>query len=246
MSHAKKEEATQRPNKSSILKLGILVSVVVVVAVVYSQFQDVLSLDYLASKEGQLRAYQDNHAILGALLSFLIYVAVTGLSLPGAAVLTLGLGWLLGFSKGLIVVSFASTTGATLAFLFSRFLLRETVMGKFGDRLKTFNDALEREGPFYLFTLRLIPVVPFFVINLVMGLTPIRTTTYWWVSQLGMIPATAVYVYAGSTFPSLSAIAENGVGGILKPQLIVAFALLGLFPIIVKKGLALTRRKAKA
>ena len=246
MSNGNQMAADKSPKRMSSLKFGVILAVVAGAAIVYNQYGSILSFDNLASKEGQLRAYQDNHALLGALISFLIYVAVTGLSLPGAAILTLGLGWLLGFGKGLIVVSFASTTGATLAFLFSRFLLRDTIMSKFGDRLTTFNDALEREGPFYLFTLRLIPVVPFFVINLVMGLTPIRATTYWWVSQIGMIPATAVYVYAGSTFPSLSAIAENGVSGILKPQLLVAFALLGLFPIIVKKGLALSKRKAKA
>ena len=226
------------------LKIALLLVALGAIGIAYFQYGDVLNLNQLASKEEQLRDYQEQHVVLSAFISFLVYVIVTGLSLPGAAVLTLGLGWYLGFTKGLIVVSFASTSGATLAFLFSRFLLRDSIMAKFGDRLETFNQSLKREGPFYLFSLRLIPVVPFFVINLVMGLTPIRTTTYWWVSQLGMIPATAVYVYAGASFPSLAALAENGVGGILKPQLLIAFALLGLFPIIVKKGFALSKSRA--
>ena len=224
-----------KTNSNSALKLMVLVGVVAIAGYLYSQYGDALSLESLAAKEDQLRAYQDTHAIQGAFLSFLVYVTVTGLSLPGAAVLTLGLGWLLGFGKGLLVVSFASTAGATLAFLFSRFLLRDSMMNRFGDRLKTFNSSLEQEGPFYLFSLRLIPVIPFFVINLVMGLTPIRASTFWWVSQVGMLPATAVYVYAGSTFPSLGELAENGIKGILRPELLVAFVILGLFPLIVKK-----------
>lgn len=230
-------EPKQAPTKPTTgrLKMAVLASVIVIAGFLYSQYGHALSLDQLAAKEDQLRAYQDANALAGALLAFLVYVTVTGLSLPGAAVLTLCLGWLLGFGKGLLVVSFASTAGATLAFLFSRFLLRESVMNRFGDRLKTVNAALEREGPFYLFSLRLIPVIPFFVINLIMGLTPIRTTTFWWVSQLGMLPATAVYVYAGSTFPSLGELAEKGITGILRPELLIAFAILGLFPLVVKK-----------
>ncbi len=215
--------------------MALLVVVIVITGFLYSQYGSTLSLENLAAKEDQLRAYQDGNAVKGALLSFLVYVVVTGLSLPGAAVLTLCLGWLLGFGKGLLVVSFASTAGATLAFLFSRFLLRESMMNRFGNKLDTFNTALEQEGSFYLFTLRLIPVIPFFVINLVMGLTPIRATTFWWVSQLGMLPATAVYVYAGSTFPSLSELAEKGISGILQPELLIAFAILGLFPLVIKK-----------
>ena len=149
--------------------------------------------------------------------------------------MTLLLGWLLGFWRAVILVSFASTTGATLAFLISRFLLWDSIQNKFGDRLASFNRALEREGAFYLFTLRLVVAVPFVMINLVMGLTPIRTATFWWVSQLGMLPGTAVYVYAGSTVPELKALAEEGTGGVFSLQLVVAFALLGIFPIVVKK-----------
>ncbi|MEZ6051815.1 MAG: TVP38/TMEM64 family protein [Planctomycetaceae bacterium] len=168
---------------------------------------------------------------------------MTGLSIPGAVALTLMYGWFFGFWRGVILVSFASTTGATVAFLLARFLLQDVVQAKFGDRLKAFNQALEREGAFYLFTLRLIPLFPFFVINLVMGLTPLRTSTYWWVSQLGMLPGTAVYVYAGSSVPDLATLAERGTSGILTPNVLIAFALLGLFPLVIRKIFQWTGKK---
>ncbi|MDB4625020.1 TVP38/TMEM64 family protein [Rubripirellula sp.] len=201
-------------------------------------FGDYLKLDYLATQENQLRGFQQKYPVLVFGAAFLIYVIVTGLSLPGAAPLTLLYGWYFGFSSTLVLVSFASTAGATIAFLTSRYLLRESIEKKFGERLQTFNNHLESQGAFYLFTLRLIPVVPFFVINLVMGLTPISTRTYWWVSQLGMLPGTAVYVYAGASVPNLGQLAEQGAAAVLSPQqlvqLFIAFALLGIFPFLVK------------
>jgi uncharacterized membrane protein YdjX (TVP38/TMEM64 family) len=137
-----------------------------------------------------------------------------------------------------VLVSFASTAGATVAFLTSRYLLRESVQSKFGPRLQSFNRHLEQEGAFYLFTLRLVPLVPFFVINLVMGLTALRARTFWWVSQVGMLPGTLVYVYAGSSVPNLSQLADKGVAAVFSPsqglQLALAFTLLGIFPIAVK------------
>jgi len=217
------------------VKLGVLAGVLVAIAVGYAQFGDSLSLDSLAGREAELRQYQEQYPILVYGIAFLIYVAVTGLSLPGAAGLTLLFGWYFGFWRGLVLVSFASTMGATLAFFLSRYLFRDAIQRRFGDRLTAFNKSLEQEGAFYLFTLRLIPAIPFFIINVVMGLTPIRPRTYWWVSQLGMLPGTAVYVYAGSSVPNLKTLAEKGLGGILSPQLIVAFVLLGIFPLIVKK-----------
>ena len=235
-------DSDQRPKAGKkfalIKKLVVLGLVVAGVVAVYLKYGDVLSLNFLASKEEGLQEYKANHPVLTIGIAFGIYVAVTGMSLPGAAILTLVYGWFFGFAQTLILVSFASTAGATLAFLFSRFLLRDFVEKRFGKRLKKFDEALEKEGAFYLFSLRLIPVVPFFVINLVMGLTPLKTRTYWWVSQLGMLPGTAIYVYAGSQFPSLQKLADEGAGGILSPQLIIAFVLLGLFPITVKKIMA--------
>lgn len=228
---------SQQPDNSSrspltkIIVFGLFISIAVAA---YFYLGDSLTLESLASHESQLRKYQVDHPILVYAIAFLIYAAITGLSLPGAAVLTLVFAWYFGFAKSLVLVSFASTLGATIAFLLSRYLLRDTIESKFGDKLKAFNDNLKREGAFYLFTLRLIPAVPFFVINVVMGLTPMKTWTFWWVSQLGMFAGTTVYVYAGSSFPSLSALAEKGVGGILTPKLILAFIALGLFPIITK------------
>jgi len=206
-----------------------------VVTSAYAFFRDALSLERLAEQQTQLRQYQREHPVQVYFIAFAVYAAVTGFSLPGAAVMTLVYGWYFGLVRGVVVVSFASTTGATLAFLLSRFLLRDVVQQRFGDRLSAFNRALAAEGAFYLFTLRLIPAVPFFIINLVMGLTPIRTSTYWWVSQLGMLPGTVVYVYAGSTFPDLKTLAEKGAGGVLSPELVAAFVALGLFPLVVKK-----------
>lgn len=201
----------------------------------YQRYGQFLNLEVLAEKETALAAWRDQSPlpVLGG--AFVIYTLVTGFSLPGAAIMTLALGWFLGFGRAFVLVSFASTAGATLAFLISRFLLRDFVQTRFKDRLTGFNEALKREGAFYLFTLRLIPVVPFFVINLVMGLTPLPVRTFWWVSQLGMLPGTAVFVYAGSQFPSLQVLAEKGAKGVLSPQLIVAFVILGLFPLVVKK-----------
>ncbi len=229
------ENATKK-SLSKKVSLGLIFFTISILG--YWKYGHFLSIDNLVSKETVLRDYQIQNPSIVFGLSFLIYVIATGLSLPGAAVLTLFLGWFLGFGKGLLMVSFASTAGATMAFLLSRFLLRDLIQSKFGDRLNRFNEALEKEGAFYLFTLRLIPAVPFFVINLVMGLTPIPARTFWWVSQVGMLPGTAVFVYAGSQFPSLSELAEKGASGILTPQLILAFVLLGIFPIVVRKIMA--------
>ena len=155
---------------------------------------------------------------------------MTGLSLPGAAILTLAGGAIFGLVWGVVIVSFASSIGATLAFLVSRFLLRDWVQAKFGDRLKPINDGIAKEGAFYLFALRLVPAFPFFVVNLAMGLTPIRTATYYWVSQVGMFAGTVVYVYAGTQLAQLTSLK-----GILSPGLLGAFVLLGLFPFVAKR-----------
>lgn len=182
-----------------------------------------------------LRHIQSSQPLGAVLLGFAFYVVVTGLSLPGALLMTLAFGWLFGFWKGLIVVSFASTTGAFFAFLSSRYLFRKRFERLLGDRLRTFQEAIHREGAYYLFSLRLIPVVPFFVVNVALGLTAIPAHTYWWVSQLGMLPATAVYVYAGTSLPGLEDLKNPSVTKILSPQLLLALVLLGLFPLVLKK-----------
>ena len=229
------DAAASKSPASWRFKLVLLAAALALISIAYALFGDFLSLETLANSEEALRDWREKHVAKSVVLSFLVYVSVAGLSLPGAMLLTLFLGWFLGFGLGLLVVSLASSAGATLAFLISRFFLRDFVQNKFGNRLKTFNESLQREGAFYLFALRLIVVVPFFIINLAMGATPIRTWTFWWVSQLGMLPGTAVYVYAGASFPSLSDLVEKGGQGILTPQLIFALLLLGLFPIVVKK-----------
>ena len=217
----------------------IIATVVGVAAVVgYAVLRDVLTLEYLAKREAPLRDYQKMHPGLTYLLAFLIYVVVTGLSIPGATVLTLLCGWFFGFVRGSILVSFASTTGATVAFLLSRYLFRAAARNKFGPRLRQFNESLQTEGPFYLFSLRLIPAVPFFVINVVMGLTPLKTRTFWWVSQLGMLPATLIYVYAGASVPTMAELAERGTSEILTPRILAALALLGLFPLLARFALS--------
>jgi uncharacterized membrane protein YdjX (TVP38/TMEM64 family) len=204
-------------------KIGLaLLGVALVTGLVLAYF--FLSIDFLASQETKLRqGYAEAPALVLA-AAFLIYVIATGLSLPGAAIMSLVIGWFFGFWRAFILVSFASTAGATLSFLLSRYFLRESIQNRFEGQLKKFNEALDREGAFYLFTLRLIPAVPFFVINVVMGLTKIRTATYWWVSQVGMLAGTCVYVYAGTTIPSLNQIADPSLMRVTDVSDWVAFA----------------------
>ncbi|HWQ40281.1 MAG TPA: FAD-dependent oxidoreductase [Burkholderiales bacterium] len=189
-----------------------------------------LSLEYLKSQHAALTAHFDERPLSTAAAFFLIYVAVTGLSLPGAAILTLAAGAVFGLLWGTLIVSFASSLGATVAFLVSRFLLRETVQRRLGEKLRAINAGIEKDGSFYLFTLRLVPAFPFFAINLVMGLTPMRTWTFYWVSQLGMLAGTIVYVNAGTQIAGIHSLA-----GILSPGLLASFTLLGVFPLIARK-----------
>ena len=196
------------------------------------------SLDAIKSQQAVIEAYRSAQPALTAGVFFMVYVAVTGLSLPGAAIMTLAGGAVFGLLWGTLLVSFASTLGATLAFLVSRFMLRDWVQGKFGDKLKAINAGIEREGGFYLFTLRLIPIFPFFVINLVMGLTPIRTWTFYWVSQIGMLAGTVVYVNAGTQLAQI-----DSLKGIVSPELLASFALLGVFPLIANRIVTVLKRR---
>ncbi|MGR9071438.1 MAG: FAD-dependent oxidoreductase [Gammaproteobacteria bacterium] len=191
-----------------------------------------LSLEYLKSQQERLQDFRRAEPLKTAAVYFAAYIAVTALSLPGAAVMTLIGGAVFGLLWGVLLVSFASTIGATLAFLVSRHLLRDVVQSKFGGHLQAINRGIEKDGPFYLFALRLVPAFPFFVINLVMGLTPLSTLQFYWVSQIGMLAGTAVYVNAGVQLAGL-----DSVNGILSPGLLVSFAILGLFPLLAKKTL---------
>ncbi len=188
------------------------------------------SLSMLQEQRGELIALRDARPWLATLVFLGVYVLATALSLPGAAILTLAGGAIFGFWWGLIIVSFASTLGATGAFVVARYVARDGIQSRYGARLKTINAGIEKEGAFYLFTLRLVPLFPFFLINLLMGLTQMRAATFFWVSQLGMLPGTMVYVNAGTQLAQL-----DSLGGILSPGLIGAFVLLGLFPLIAKK-----------
>ena len=197
-----------------------------------------LTLSYLKKSAGTLKGIYAGHRFLVIALYFLVYVLTTSLSLPGAAVLTLAGGALFGLLVGTLVVSFASSIGATLACFVSRFVLRDWVQGKFGDKIVKVNEGFKKEGAFYLFTLRLIPVFPFWMINLVMGLTSIPLGKFYWVSQLGMLAGTVVYVNAGRELAKVQSLT-----GILSPGLLVSFALIGLFPITAKKLVSLYRSR---
>lgn len=209
----------------------IVLTILIVAAIAWFYFDigSYLQLDVLRDRLSDLRQWYTQNPLLTALVYFVLYVVATGLSLPGAVILTLAGGALFGFWYGLLLVSFASSIGATLAFLVSRSLLRDWVQQKFERQLRSLNAGFERDGAFYLFTLRLVPLFPFFVINLLMGLLPIRAWRFYWVSQLGMLAGTAVYVNAGTQLAEL-----DGLAGIVSPPLLLSFALLGIFPLLAK------------
>ncbi len=197
-----------------------------------------LTLEGMQASLGQLGAWRDESPLQTTLLFGAAYVAATALSLPGAVVLTLAAGALFGLMWGTLIVSFASSIGALLAFLVSRHLLRDVVQQRFGQRLQALNDGIEREGALYLFTLRLVPIFPFFLVNLLMGLTPLGAWRFYWVSQVGMLAGTAVYVNAGTQLAQM-----EGLSGILTPGFLLASALLGVFPWLAKKAVGWHQRR---
>ncbi|MGZ5570710.1 MAG: FAD-dependent oxidoreductase [Usitatibacter sp.] len=219
-------------------KLAVLALIAAGIAAFFVfDLKQYFSIEYFQSQRAAIEGLFHAHPVQTAVGFFLVYVAVTGLSLPGAAILTLVAGAIFGLAWGVAIVSFASSIGATMAFLASRYLLRDWVQAKFGDKLKPINEGVAREGAFYLFALRLVPVFPFFVINLVMGLTPLATRTFYWVSQAGMLAGTIAYVYAGTQLGQFK----------FSAGLVAAFVILGVFPIVAKKILdALKARKVYA
>lgn len=231
--------------RRDVLRRVILFAIVGVVFVAFLvAFRDQLTIESLASRETQWREFQQTRPWTVVAVTFCIYVLVTSLSIPGATPLTLSIAWLLGFWQALILVSFASTTGATLAFLLSRYLLADWVQRRFARRWESFDAMWQRDGAFYLFSLRLIAAVPFFLINLLMGLTSIRTRTFWWVSQLGMLPGTCLYVWFGASLPSLRKIADDGINSLIDWKMLAALAALGTFPLLTKKILQKVRQPA--
>lgn len=212
-------------------KIGLLVLIAILAAgFFYFDLHQLLTLQGLKSGLAQFETWRAESPLLVGGAFLILYVIVTALSLPGAVIMTLAAGALFGLGWGLLIVSFASSIGATLAFLVSRYLLQDMVQKRFGDRLKAINEGVEKEGAFYLFTLRLVPIFPFFLINLLMGLTNIRAVTFYWVSQVGMLAGTFVFVNAGTQLGQL-----ESLSGILSPSLLLSFVLLGVFPLIAKK-----------
>jgi pyruvate/2-oxoglutarate dehydrogenase complex dihydrolipoamide dehydrogenase (E3) component/uncharacterized membrane protein YdjX (TVP38/TMEM64 family) len=222
------------------LKRGILLVAIVMLIAAFFMFDigQYLTLESLKAHQQDLAEYIKSNWLQAFVVYFVIYVTATALSLPGAIILTLGAGALFGLGFGLLLASFASTIGATLAFLVSRFLLRDWVKSTFSERIKAIDKGVEKDGPFYLLSLRLVPIFPFFVINLVMGVTSIKTVTYYLVSQVGMLIGTAVYVNAGTQLAEIEAVSD-----IASKELILSFVLLGIFPIIAKFILNFIKQK---
>ena len=225
--------------KAKILLAVILVSLIADFFIF--DLQQYLSLEYLKSQKDALNELYSQRPILIIGAYFIIYVAFTALALPAAAILTLAGGAIFGFWTGLVIVSFASTIGATLAFVFTRFLFHDAVQAKFGELLETVNAGIEKEGAFYVFGLRLVPLFPFFVVNSILALTKLKTFTFYWASQLGMLAGTAVFVNAGTQLAQI-----DSLDGILNIKLIASFVLLGVFPIVAKKFLEFLKSRQAA
>ena len=220
-------------------KITLVVAAIFLVLIFFAlDLNSYLSLHSLKVSLGQFEAWRAASPVLVGLSFLLFYVIVAALSLPGAAVLTLAAGALFGLLWGTVIVSFASSIGATLAFLVSRYLFRDAIQARFGDRLSAINNGMAKDGVFYLFTLRLVPLFPFFIVNLLMGLTPIRTSSYYWVSQVGMLAGTLVYVNAGTQLAKIS-----GLSSIVSPGLLISFTLLGVFPLLAKWFLHFLQRR---
>lgn len=220
-------------------QITLLVTVAILVAAFFLfDLGRYFNLEYLKQQQAVMDAFYERQPLTTALYYFLLYIVITGLSLPGAAILTLAGGAIFGLLWGTVIVSFASTIGATLAFLFSRYLFRDAIQGRFADKLTAINRGMAEEGAFYLFTLRLVPIFPFFIINLVMGLTPIRALTFFLISQAGMLAGTIVYVNAGTQIAKIEQLKD-----IASPELILSFVLLGIFPLLAKKTVDYLKRR---
>ena len=218
-------------SRASRWALAIVVAAVLVLLAVD---RSSLSAENLIAREAEFRAMHVQHPVAVLAVAFLLYVAMTALSIPGASLLTLVSGWLFGFWTALALVSFASSLGATMACGLSRTLFREIATRRLGNRLQVIEESLARDGDFYLLTLRLLPQVPFFLVNLALGLTRYPLLRFYWISQLGMLPATCVFVYAGAQAVDLKTLIEKGPGSLLTPSLILALCLLAFVPWILR------------
>lgn len=225
--------------RNQIILLGAIV--ILVALFFYFDLGRYINLEFFQAQRAVVVDYYVDNRVVTIVAFLAIYIGMAALSLPGATIMTLAAGAVFGLPVGLVLVSFASTIGATLACMLARYLFRDAVQNRFGKYLGRINEGVEKDGAFYLFALRLVPAFPFFVVNLVMALTPIRLWTFYWVSQVGMLAGTAVYVNAGKEIGQL-----ESLSGILSPTLLISFALLGVFPIIAKKALnVLSKRFGK-
>jgi uncharacterized membrane protein YdjX (TVP38/TMEM64 family)/Fe-S oxidoreductase len=232
-------DADKQRLKKNRKKAAVFILLLVVVGGIFAMgLPEYLTLERLGQSLGKFQAIYACHPVLCIVVFTGIYILVLALNIPGALVLGLAGGALFGTITGTVVISFASAVGATLGCMTARYLLRDWVQKKFGDRLARINRGIAEEGAFYLFSMRLIPAIPFFAINLVMGLTPMRLTTFYWVSQLGMLPATAIFVNAGSQIAQI-----DSLSGIISGQLTISLALVGLFPIAAKRLISVLRKK---
>ena len=226
-------------NKKTVKKIAIaFVIILFLIAFQVFDLGQYLTLSYIKESQAKFEALYAEHPAMVIVSYMILYILATSFSLPGAAILTLAGGALFGLLTGTVIVSFASTIGATIACFFSRFLLRDWIQGKFADRIQKVNEGIAKEGAFYLFTLRLLPVFPFWMINILMGLTTMPLFKFYWVSQLGMLPGTLVYVNAGKELAQI-----DSPGGILSPGLLFSFVLIGIFPLTVKKLIGWYRAK---
>lgn len=225
--------------KNNLLKIALLIFVITALALFFIfDLGEVITLENIKLKQDLMRSYYEQNSIFVMIGFGLAYTFAVALSLPFATLFTLLSGALFGFTKGLIIASFASTIGATLAFIVSRFLLRDFIQNKYGKYFSGINEGFKKEGSFYLFAMRLVPIVPFFLVNILMALVPIKVRSFYIVSQLGMLVGTGVYVYAGTELSKISSLSD-----IASPRLLIAFTLLGLLPLITKKLLNFLRMR---
>jgi len=228
-------------SRKQVVKICLIVFLVAVFGIAWKLgIGQYLSLESIHLQQEALRNYKSLNPLLVLGGFFLAYIAVAGLSLPGATIMTLLGGALFGFWQGVIIISFASTIGATISFLLARCILKDWIQGRYQKQLSAINDGFEKEGAFYLFALRLIPVFPFFLVNILTSVMPIKTRNFYLASQLGMLPGTMVYIYAGTELGKIQSLSD-----IASPSLLVAFVILGLFPLITKKLVTTLRSRGK-
>jgi uncharacterized membrane protein YdjX (TVP38/TMEM64 family) len=230
-------ESAGRQARRRLWKFGLLIALLVGLGLLW-WLRDHLNLAAIAEEEAELRQLQSRYPATTFCLMFAAFVIVTGLSLPVATGMSMLCGWFLGFGPGLLLVSFASTAGATIAMLICRFFFRDLIQRRFADRLGGINRSLHRDGAFYLLSLRLMPALPYFMLNALMGLTTIRIWSYWWATQLGMLPTSTIYVYAGSQVPSLPQLMQEGPAALFASgqltRLLIALAVMACLPLVLR------------